>query len=193
MLCGKGKPTWPAPVRCWPGLRGPQVWPGEAPRCMPAARMSLCGFGLLGDSLGQFIRRASRWRPRHRRKPDVPPGLLVLRPCSAQRPIPLPRSVDGSARGRGHRKLPVLWVGGLDGCAWGLQGVSAVSPRRSALGPHPPSDQGLVDAPRSFLRSLVSTMTWVERIGDSLGLGGKSEGGDRLLPPGNQAVSSWEL
>ena len=31
-----------------------------------------------------------------------------------------------------------------------------------ALGPHPPSNQGLVDAPQSFLHSLVSTLTQVE-------------------------------
>ena len=100
MLCWKGKPTWSTPVRCWPWLRRPQVWPGEAPRCMPAARMSLCGFGLLCDSLGKIIGRASLWRPPHPQKPDVAPGLLVPRPCSAQRPIPLLRSVHGSALGR---------------------------------------------------------------------------------------------
>nr|XP_005906976.1 PREDICTED: disabled homolog 2-interacting protein [Bos mutus] len=54
--------------------------------------MSLCGFGLLCDSLGKIMGRASLWRSHHPRKPDVAPGLLVPRPCSAQRPIPLPRS-----------------------------------------------------------------------------------------------------
>ena len=162
MLCGKGKPTWSTPVSCWLWLRGPQVWPGEAPRCMPAARMSLCGFGLLCDSLGKIMGRASLWRSHHPRKPDVAPGLLVPRPCSAQRPIPLPRSVDGSALGSGCRKLPVLWVGWLDSCGWGLEGVRAVSPRRPSPGTSPTLRPGLVDPPQSFLCSLVSTLTRVE-------------------------------
>lgn len=153
----EGEARLSTPLRCWPGLRGPLTWLGEALGCTPFSGMGLCGLGLLGDNLGKILGRArapALWRPRHPRKPDLAPRHLVPRPGSFERPaLPLPRSVGGCVGGKGHRKLPPWWVG-MDPAG----GCGALSSRRPSpgtfpcLGPGPPwcSEEVYSSSPFSY-------------------------------------------
>lgn len=183
----EGEACLVTPIRCWPGLRAPLIWLGEAPGCTPSSEMGLCGLGLLSDNLKKILgwaRGAALWRPSHPRKPDLAPGPLVCRPGSAQGPTPLPRSVGGSGGKRDAGNLLAgEWAGDLDGCGSEMEGVGlAVSLRRPSPGTPPAPGPYLSWDPIGAQQVLPHQPRFLtgpgRRNGDSpQRLGRKSEGG----------------
>lgn len=99
--------------------------------------------------------------------------------------------------GKGVQETSCPVGGHLDGCGWRLEGVELFLQGGPALGAHPLSGQGLVEAPQPLPSSLVFTLASGEEWETPTGLEGRGKVGagllNWLLPPGNQAQPSREL